>query len=75
MLERARIAVPRTAPGSPYVDGLACLALLLEDERRVRRVCALPGCSEPARARSPYCSEAHKKRERRLSVETVQDGS
>jgi hypothetical protein len=61
-LSRAGVAVPRTAPGSPYVDGLACLSLFLEDGHRARRICALAGCTEPARPRSGYCCEAHKKR-------------
>jgi hypothetical protein len=66
-LDLEGIAVPRTAPGSPYVDELACLSLFLEDQRRARRECALAGCSVPARARSPYCCQAHKKKAQRVA--------
>jgi hypothetical protein len=64
-LERDGICVPRAAPGSPYVDELACLALFTEDPARFSRRCSLPGCEKPARPRSPYCCENHKKRHRR----------
>jgi hypothetical protein len=61
-LEQECISAPRTAPGSPYLDELACLSLFVEDPGRCLPNCALPGCNEPTRTRSPYCCEAHKRR-------------
>jgi hypothetical protein len=68
VLQREGLAAPRTAPGSPFVDELACLSLFIEEPWRCSRRCALPGCVEPARSRSSFCCEAHKKKTRR-SVE------
>jgi hypothetical protein len=70
-LQREGIAVPRTAPGSPFVDELACLSLFTEETWRCIRGCALPGCDKPARPRSCYCSEAHKKKAARRPRLTV----
>jgi hypothetical protein len=61
-LQRDGIPVPRTVPGSPFVDELACLSLFTEDPSRCSRRCALPNCEKPARSRSRFCSDAHKKR-------------
>jgi hypothetical protein len=65
LLDRDGIPVPRTAPGSPYVDELACLSRFTDEDTLCIRICSLGGCDNPARPRSPYCSEAHKKQARR----------